>query len=376
METIIEKRSVPFFNYSHVFGSQEQSFLSIIQDVCKRGAFILQKELQDFERHLAEYIGAKHVIGVANCTDGLIIALRATGIGPGDEVIFCSHTFVATAAAIHFAGAVPVPVECGADHLIDPVAVEAAVTSKTKAIMPTQLNGRTCNMDELQLIANKYNLLIVEDAAQALGARYKGKAAGTFGVAGAISFYPAKTLGCFGDGGVVITNDDMVQEKMALLGEHGRNSEGDVVLWGLNSRLDNLQAAILDYKLSYYDQEIARRREIAALYEKHLEMLDKIVLPPAPDSHPDHFDIYQNYEIEAEKRDELQSFLRETKNVGTLVQWGGKAVHQFEKLGLDASLPYTERMFERCLMLPMNTSLSDDDVLYVCESIHEFYSSC
>jgi dTDP-4-amino-4,6-dideoxygalactose transaminase len=365
-------RVVPFFNYPHVFTSHEEAFMSIFQDVGRRGAFIMQKDLDDFEEHLAAFAGARYALGFSNATDGLHLALRASGIGSGDEVIFCSHTMVATAAAIHFAGAVPVPVECGPDHLMDPDSVAAAVTSRTSAIMPTQLNGRTCDMDALQAIADNYDLLIVEDAAQALGSRYKDRQAGTFGVASAISFYPAKNLGCLGDGGAVLTNDDEVYQNLVLLRDHGRDEEGDVVMWGLNTRLDNLQAAILDYKLARYDKEVGRRREIASLYQERLGDIDDLVLPPAPNSDPDHFDVFQNYEIEAEQRDELRTYLKEN-GVGTLIQWGGKAVHQFEKLGFDVSLPYTERMFTRCLMLPLNRSLSDADVEYVCDVIRRFY---
>jgi len=369
----MKQRNVPFFNYPYVFTSFEEEFLSIIQNVGCRGAFIMQQDLRDFEGHIAEYSGTKYALGVANATDGLHIALRAAGVGGEDEVIFCSHTMVATAAAIHYAGAVPVPAECGPDHLIDPGSVASLVTPKTRAIMPTQLNGRTCAMDALQVIADQHELLIIEDAAQALGSKYKGKMAGTFGLASAISFYPAKTLGCLGDGGVVLTNDDEMYEKLKLYRDHGRDeATGDVVMWGLNTRLDNLQAAILDYKLKDYANEIARRREIAALYQEQLSEVKELVLPPAPDSDPDHYDIFQNYEIEAERRDELKTYLKE-HGVGTLIQWGGKAVHQFKRLGFNVSLPYTERMFTRCLMLPMNRSLSDDDVAYVCAVIREFY---
>jgi len=373
MSTVIERRNVPFFNYPFVFNFEEEQFISIFKDVGQRGAFIMQRDLVDFERHLAEYTGANYALGVANCTDGLHIALRAAGIGPGDEVIFSSHTMVATAAAIHFAGAVPVPVECGPDHLIDPVSVEAAITSKTKAIMPTQLNGRTADMDALQAIADKHGLMIVEDAAQALGSLYKGKAAGTFGIASAISFYPAKNLGSLGDGGAVLTNDEDVYRKMWLLRDHGRDEDGEVVIWGLNSRLDNLQAAFLDFKLGNYREEVNRRRELAALYQAGLRDLKELGLPPAPDSEADHFDVFQNYEIEADRRDDLRAYLKE-RGIGTLVQWGGKPVHQFKKLGFNISLPYTERMFTRCLMLPLNRSLSDEDIEYVCSTIRQFYS--
>ena len=244
MVSLADTRVVPFFNYRHIFTSHEEDFISIFQDVGRRGAFIAQQDMRDFEQHLAAFTGTRHALGFSNATDGLHIALRAAGVGPGDEVIFCSHTMVATAAAIHFAGATPMPVECGPDHLMDPAAATAAITPRTRALMPTQLNGRTCDMDALQAIADRHGLLIVEDAAQALGSKFKGRQAGTFGIASAISFYPAKNLGCLGDGGAVLTNDDAIYRKMFLLRDHGRDETGEVVMWGLNTRLDNLQAAI------------------------------------------------------------------------------------------------------------------------------------
>lgn len=372
MSTYTVDRAVPFFKYGYVFSSEEQSFLQIMRDVGRSGAFIMQKELADFEAHLATHLGARYTLGVANATDGLMIALRAAGLCPGDEVIICSHTMVATASAVHFAGGIPIPVECGPDHLMDPGAAGAAVTPHTRAIMPTQLNGRTCNMDALKAIADKYRLIIVEDAAQALGSRYKGKCAGTFGAAAAISFYPAKVLGCLGDGGAIITNDDDVCQRVSELRDHGRNSQGEIVSWGLNSRLDNLQAAVLDFQLRSYDQVMARRRYLAGLYTERLKDVAPLVLPPAPDADPDHFDIYQNYEIEAEIRDELKKHLKD-HGIGTLIQWGGQAIHQLKALGFTQHLPYTDALFTRLLMLPMNMSLSDDDVHYVCDNIRSFY---
>ena len=370
--TRAKQRTVPFFNYPHVFVSQEEAFMSVIGDVGRRGAFIMQKDLADFEANLAGYTGAEYAVGVANATDALQLGLMAGGIGSGDEVIFCSHTMVATASAIHFAGATPVPVEAGPDHLMNPDAIEHAVTPRTKAIMPTQLNGRTANMDTIQAIADKHGLEIYEDAAQALGSKFKGQCAGTFGKASCISFYPAKVLGCLGDGGAVLTNDEEIYIKLLSLRDHGRNEDGDVVMWGLNSRLDNLQAAILAYQFKDYQKVIDRRRAVAALYQERLGNLDQLVLPPAPDSDPDHFDVFQNYEIEAEQRDGLQAYLKD-RGVGTLIQWGGKPVHQFRKLGFTQSLPFTELLFERMLMIPMNTSQSDDDVHYVCDCISDFY---
>lgn len=363
---------VPFFNYSHVFTSDDESFVKIFKEVSSRGAFIMQKELKEFEAMLADYTGAKYAVGVANATDALQMGLMAGGIEAGDEVIFCSHTMVATASAIHFAGGVPVPVEAGSDHLIDPQSIESAITNKTKAIMPTQLNGRTCNMDAIKEIANKHNLQIYEDSAQALGSKFKGQCAGSFGIAGCISFYPAKILGCFGDGGAVLCNDEAVYKKLLQLRDHGRDEAGDVVSWGINSRLDNLQAAILLHSFKSYDNVINRRREIATRYQAQLSSLDELVLPPAPDSDSDHFDVFQNYEIEATNRDSLKKHLEEN-GVGTLVQWGGKAVHQFKDLGFTQSLPYTENLFNSMIMLPLNMSMSNNDVDYVCDSICKFY---
>jgi len=279
---------------------------------------------------------------------------------------------LATAAAIHFAGGVPIPVEAGPDHLMDPKSIESAITTRTKAIIPTQLNGRTADMDAIKAIAQKYGLEIYEDAAQALGSKFKGRCAGSFGKASCISFYPAKVVGCFGDGGAILTNDEETYERILSLRDHGRDKTGEVVMWGFNSRLDNIQAALLDYQLKDYQKVIDRRRGIAKIYRERLDKIEELVLPPGPDNDPDHYDVYQNYEIEAKKRDKLQSYLKE-REVGTLIQWGGKTVHQFDKLGFKKSLPFTERLFERMLMLPMNMSLSDDDVHYVCDCIVEFY---
>ena len=227
-------------------------------------------------------------------------------------------------------------------------------------------------MDRLSAIARRHNLLIVEDAAQALGSRFRGRAAGTFGTAAAISFFPAKVLGCLGDGGAVLAKDPAVFARMEQLHDHGRSAGGEVVSWGLNSRLDNLQAAILDLRLSRYHTVMDRRRELARIYQQRLGSIGELRLPPGPDQDPDHFDIFQNYEIEAERRDSLREFLKRC-GIGTLIQWGGKAVHQWEHLGFNVNLPYTEALFERLLLLPMNLSLTDDQVHIICDTIEEFY---
>jgi dTDP-4-amino-4,6-dideoxygalactose transaminase len=369
-----EKKSVPFFNYTHLFKSREDDFVRIFKDVCGRGAYILQKDLRDFEENLAKFAGTKYAVGLANGTDAIWIALMAAGIGKDDEVIFASHTYIATAASIHFVGAIPVPADCKADHMIDHESVRKLITPRTKAILPTQVNGRCCDMDALLEIAKEYNLVIIEDAAQGLGAKFKGQGIGSFDKGGTISFYPAKNLGSFGDAGGFVTNDKDMYEKVMLLRDHGRNDDGVFVMWGFNSRLDNLQAAFLDYKLSYYNEEIDRRREIASIYQEKLGSISELHLPPAPGADPDYFDVYQNYEIEAERRDDLKNYLKEN-GVGTLIQWSGQPVHSIVSLGFTGTgLPHTERMFERCLMIPMNTALSNEDVEYVSDVIIKFYT--
>lgn len=367
------KRNIPFFNYSALFERDEQELLPIIHGVLRRGAYIMQKELFDFEIELAHYLNIKHVIGVADGTVALMMSLRAAGVQPGDEVIVPSHTFIASAAAIHHVGAIPILADCKADHLIDSGSIKRLLTNKTRAIMPVQLNGRTADMDEISKIAQSHGLLIVEDSAQALGSKFKGRFAGTFGAAGTCSFYPSKTLGCFGDGGAVLTNDDEVAGRVRLYRDHGRSESGLVVDWGYNARLDNLQAAVLLYKLQRYDQAVARRRELASLYCARLAHLDDILLPPAPESDARHFDVFQNFEMECGKRDALRTFLAD-HGVSTIMQWGGKCIHQFVDLNLRSDAAYTERMTTRFFMLPMNTSLSDDDANYICDVIEKFYN--
>ena len=368
----MSSRSIPFFPYSELFCRDESALLDLITGVCRRGAYILQDECFEFESNLAKFMGAKHAIGVANGTDAIIIGLRAVGIGVGDEVILPSHTYIATAAAVHLVGAIPVLAECGSDHMLDAHDIERRITSKTRAIMPVQINGRTCDMDAIGLLAEKYGLLICEDAAQALGSRFKDQGAGTFGSFGTISFYPAKLLGCFGDGGAIVTNDDDLAAKVSCLRDHGRDESGNVIAWGYNSRLDNLQAAVLNFKLKSFPKDIERRRMIARLYHEGLSNIEALTLPPHPDADTRHFDVYQNYELEANRRDDLRAYLAD-RGVGTIVQWAGTPVHQFQSLGFDIDLPKTDAFFERCLMLPMNVALSDGDVSHVIKSVRDFY---
>jgi dTDP-4-amino-4,6-dideoxygalactose transaminase len=365
-------KNIPFFDYPRLWNDDKKSFLDTIDNVASSGGFILQKEVSNFEIELAKFTDANYSVGVGNATDAMEIFLEAIGLKKGDEIIISSHTMLATASAIKVVGGIPVPADIGYDNLICPKSIEDAITSNTVGIMPTQLNGRTCNMDEIKRIANKHSLFIVEDSAQALGSRYKGKHAGTFGLASCISFFPAKVLGCFGDAGAVLVNDRELYHKIFQIHDHGRDNDGEVKRWGRNSRLDNLQAAILSSKLKTYDKVIERRRAVAQMYQELLGDLEEIKLPPPPNDTSDHFDVYQNYEITADNRDELKKYLNE-KNIGTLIQWGGLAIHHFKHLGFNQKLPNTDNFFKRCIMLPLNIFISNEDVKYICDSIKSFY---
>jgi len=366
--------NVPFFDYPRLWADERKKLLSIIDSTASKGGFIMQEDLIAFERALKEFTGSKHSVGVGNATDAMEIFLQAIGIKEGDEIIISSHTMLATASAIVANGATPIPVDIGPDHLIDPDSIESSITPRTVGLMPTQLNGRTCNMDKIQSIAEKNSLFLVEDAAQSLGSKFRGKSAGTFGLASCISFFPAKVLGCLGDAGAILVNNNDLYKRIYEIHDHGRNLEGEVNSWGRNSRLDNIQAAILNYKLKDYQAVIKRRREIANIYNEELKNIEEIILPPGPQDSPDHFDVYQNYELQALERDKLKKYLKDN-GIGTLIQWGGKAVHQFTQLGFKEVLPKTESFFEKCLMLPMNIFLSENQITHVCESVKNFYES-
>ncbi|MEX2301489.1 MAG: DegT/DnrJ/EryC1/StrS family aminotransferase [Bryobacterales bacterium] len=408
-------KRVPYIDYPRHYEAMRAGVMAAVDRVLCRGDLMLRADLRDFEEHLATFVGARHAIGVGNCSDALRLALLAAGVGAGDEVITVAHTFVATVAAIHHAGATPVLVDVGADHLMDPGAVEQAISPRTKVILPVHLNGRLCDMEPLSTLAKRHRLILIEDAAQGLGASLGANKGGTFGLAGCFSFYPAKILGAFGDGGAVVTNDVAFAGKIRALRNGGRLPNGDLIGWGWNSRLDNLQAAILDLKLNLLPGWIERRREIASRYQAKLAGLPGLVLPPAPAAataatpptahsprsestarttrteplahtarieltasstrtgQQQRFDVFQNYEIETDDRDGLAAHLS-IAGIETMLPWGGRAVHQFPALGFEGvRLPATERLFERLLLLPMHCELSDEQVDYVAGAICRYF---
>ena len=370
--------AVPFFDWKALYAEHADTYREIFDRTAASGGFILQSAVADFEAALAGYIGVRHVIGLSDCTNAMLLGLRASGLRTGDEVILPSHAFIAAAQAIHFAGGVPVPVELS-DHdgLVAPDAIRSAITARTRAIMVVHVNGRLCAMPEIQVIADEHGLILVEDAAQALGARLGERSAGAFGLWGAFSFYPSKTLGGFGDAGALATDDDDLARTVRATRNHGADETKaipqDCSTWGTNARLDNIHAAVLAFKLAWYDQAIDRRREIAQRYHEAFAGIAELQLPPPPTSDGARFDIFQNYELRCSRRDDLRNHLDQC-GVGTIVQWGGTAIHQFRNLGFHQHLPRTDRFFERSLLLPMNHMLTDDQVGHVVASVQDFFA--
>lgn len=374
---------VPFVNVPKQYNILKEEIFKAFDDVLSRGDLILRKDVEDFQNSIANFIGAKYAIGLNSGTDTMFLTLKALGIGEGDEVITVSHTFVASIAVVVQAGAKPVLIDVKDDFLMDESQLEAAITPKTKAIIPVHLNGRVCEMDKIMEIARKHNLFVIEDTAQALGAKYNGKMAGSFGIAGSFSLYPFKVLGCFGDAGILTTDDDVLAEKIRLLRDHGQKTPApeqarygvkktEIVCFGWNSRLDNIQAAILNLKFKHLPEYIRRRREIASLYEKGLAGVKGITLPPAPDSDEKHFDTFQNYVLKAERRNELALFLKE-KGVETLIK-DPVANHKQPGLGLTHFiLPYSEQLADIVISLPMYPELENEQVEYAIACVKEFY---
>ena len=373
-----ESLPAPFFDWKALYAERADSYSRILSDTAASGGFILQDAVDEFEAGLEAYLGVKHAIGLSDGTNAMLLGLRASGLEPGAEVILPAHCFIAAAQAIHFAGGIPIPVESSDDDwLISPEAVETAITPATRAIMAVHVNGRVCAMDEILDIAERHGLQVFEDAAQALGAQLDGRPAGRFGAWGAFSFYPSKTLGGFGDAGALVTDDDEIARRVRAMRNHGAGPDKvisrDCAEWGTNARIDNLQAAILADKLGWYADAIARRRRIAARYHEAFTGIGGLELPPGPDSDPRRLDVFQNYEICCDRRDELRRHLL-SRGVGTILQWGGVALHQFRNLGFNQQLPRADRFAARSILLPMNHLLTDAQIARVIDGVWTFFA--
>ena len=340
-----------------------------VEDVLTRCDFILGAAVERFEAAYAGYIGVRYAIGVGTGLAAIEIALRAHGIGPGDEVITPANTFIATVLAIEAVGARPVLVDVDPDtYLIDPAAVTAAIGPRTRAILPVHLYGQPVELDEILAIAERSRLLVIEDAAQAHGARYKGRRAGSFGHSAAFSFYPAKNLGACGDGGMIVTDDDRIAERARVLRNYGQRAKYHHSMVGTNSRLDTMQAAILAVKLLHLDEWNAARRRHASAYG---ERLDGVVRTPAAAAHVEH--VYHLYVIQTDRRDAVQQHLR-ASGVDTGIHYPvpvhlqEACAHLGHRVG---DFPVAEAAAARILSLPMYPELAEAQLAHVTASIAE-----
>ena len=364
---------VPFVNYPKHYGNMEGEIDAVIKEILLHGDFILREHLSSFETNLGSFLGVNYGIGVNSGTDALYFSLLATGIKPGDEVITVAHTFLATVGAIVNCGATPVLVDVDNDHNMNVDLLEKAITPRTRAIIPVHLNGRLCDMERVMAIADRHNLIVVEDAAQALGTTFDGRKGGSFGLTGCFSFYPAKILGTAGDGGMVVTNDETLAAKIRALRDNGRvMGQDEVIGYGFNSRLDNLHAAILDVKLKYVPQWIERRREIASIYEDGLSKLREVETPPPPQNGGRYYDAFQNYVIRTKKRDELVHYLREN-GVEILISWPIPMHHQPALKLNHFKLPETEAISREVLSLPLYPELTDGQAGFVIDAVRSFF---
>ncbi|APW41623.1 DegT/DnrJ/EryC1/StrS family aminotransferase [Rhodoferax saidenbachensis] len=362
---------IEFLNLKRVNAPHEAAIQDAIQRVLASGWYILGQETEAFEREFAAYCGAAHCISVANGLDALQLILRGYGIGPGDEVIVPSNTFIATWLAVSQVGATPVPVEPDPlTHNLDPARIAAAVTQRTRAIMPVHLFGQPADMDAIQQIADQHGLRVIEDAAQAHGARYKGRRTGALGDAAAFSFYPGKNLGALGDGGAITTNDADLAARLRKLRNYGSSVKYQHDVAGINSRLDELQAAVLRAKLKHLDAENDARRAVAAQYLAALAGTPLVLPQVLPGAEP----VWHLFVVGSTQRDRLQAGLLK-EGVGTIVHYP-KACHLQGAYasGVWPALPIAERLQDAVLSLPMAPYLTADDVQAVSAAVRKSLS--
>ena len=352
---------IPIFDSKRQYAQIGADVEKAVVEVLRSGSYILGQNTKILEQELAEYIGAKYSIGLNSGTDALHLALRALDIGNGDEVITTAFTFVATAEAIGIVGAVPVFVDIDADTFnIDPAKIEEAITPKTKAIIPVHLYGQPCDMDAIMDIAKRHNLHVIEDCCQAIGATYKGQMVGTFGEFGCFSFYPTKNLGTMGDGGLLTTNSDSLKDRVIALRNHGgavRYYHDEI---GVNSRLDEIQSAILRVKFPYINEWNAKRRERAAIYNELFASCEDIITPKELD---DTYCVYHQYTVKIPNRDEIFAKLHEA-GVGAMLYYPVplhlQKVHDYLGMG-KGSLPITEQNTDIVVSLPMFPELTREE---------------
>jgi dTDP-4-amino-4,6-dideoxygalactose transaminase len=363
---------IDFVDLKAQYGSISHEIDEAIRRVVAASDFILGKDVELFEQEFADYCGVAHAVGVDSGASALELALRAYDIDAGDEVITVSHTFSATAFAISATGARPVFIDVDErTYNMNPALIEAAITPRTKAIMPVHLYGQPADIDEIARIARKHNLLLIEDACQAHGAQFQGKRVGSFGDAAAFSFYPGKNLGAYGDGGMIVTNDARVADKLRILRNCGQSEKYKHVMLGFNRRLDSLQAAVLRVKLPHLDAWNEARRNAARLYNDFLKDGAQIVTPCEGE---DRTHVYHLYVIQHPNRDGLMANLRE-HGISAGLHYPTPVHLQpcYEFLNVPrGSLPFTESLASRVISLPMYPELTREQVQFVCDQVKQF----
>ncbi len=363
---------IPFLDLKAPYIALRSEMDAAYRRVMESGMFILSEEVDAFEREFAAYCGVKHCIGVGNGLEALHLILRACNIGPGDEVIVPANTYIATWLAISYAGAVPVPVEPDArTYNLDPKLIETAITAKTRAIMPVHLYGQPSDMDPILSVARKHNLKVIEDAAQAHGAKYNGRLAGGMADAAGWSFYPGKNLGAMGDAGAVTTNDDELADRLRVLRNYGSRIKYYNEVKGYNSRLDALQAAFLRVKLRHLDEWNNRRKVLATMYLEALANHGEVIMPYVPEGVEPSWHLFV---IRHSLRDKLQKHLTEN-GIGTLIHYPvpphlSQAYKEFEAGGGD--FPITEEIAKTVLSIPMDPFLNPEQAERVVHAITSF----
>jgi UDP-2-acetamido-2-deoxy-ribo-hexuluronate aminotransferase len=359
---------IDFANLQYQYQLYKTEIDEAMQAVLDKSNYIMGDEIAELEKSLEEFTGAKYAITCSNGTDALLLAMMALDIKPGDEIITTPFTFIATAETIAFLGATPIFVDIDEKtYNIDPAKIEAAITDKTKAIIPVSLYGQPCDMDSIQAIANKHNLKVIIDGAQSFGSTYQGKTDSNLGDISTTSFFPAKPLGCFGDGGAVFTNNEALANKMKSLRLHGQSKRYHHKYIGMGGRLDTLQAAVLNVKLKYYKKDLALRQEVATKYTKMLE--GKELILPFVDKKAT--SVWAQYSVRVKNREELQVTLKE-QGIPTAVHYPMPLHMQkcFEYLGYKkGDFPISEIVSDEIMSLPMNPYITDEEIAYISKNL-------
>jgi dTDP-4-amino-4,6-dideoxygalactose transaminase len=365
--------NIPFLSFQYINGQIKPEISKAFETVFDNAWYITGKQLASFEEEYAQYNRVQRTVGISNGLDALHIALKALDIGAGDEVIMPSHTFIATALAVSYAGATPVFVEPDLHtYNIDVTRIESAITRKTKAIIPVHLYGQACNMQAILALADKYGLYILEDNAQAHGAVWNGKQTGSWGHLSATSFYPGKNLGALGDAGAITTNDQALADKAAMLRNYGSTKKYQHEVIGYNQRMDELQAAFLRVKLKYLPEWTAQRQAIAESYTQQLQNVGDIITPVVADNATH---VYHLYAIRTQQRDALQTFLQQ-QGIGTLIHYPIPVHLQgaYTNLGYKrGDFPLAELIANTCLSLPIWPGMSQQQVSTVTTAIQTFF---